>query len=75
MLKGNVFAGIGRDGTLDANAFQAGTSASDADDRILYDQANGNIFFDADGAGAGGAILFASVTAGTVLTAADFVIY
>ena len=66
---------IGPLGTLGANAFVLGTSAGDADDRILYDPATGEIFFDADGSGAAAAILFATVSAGTPLTHADFFIY
>jgi Ca2+-binding RTX toxin-like protein len=66
-----VFTGLGL-GALPAGAFVAGTTAQDANDRILYDQASGAIFYDADGNGSGGAILFATVQAGAVLTASDF---
>ena len=67
-----MFKQIGA-GRLAAGAFHVGTSAGNADDRIVYDQATGKIFYDADGSGAGAAILFATVTAGTTLTSADFV--
>ena len=67
-----VFAAIGADGTLDPTAFHAGSAAADADDRIVYDAATGNIFYDADGSGGGAQILFATVAAGTALTHADF---
>jgi hypothetical protein len=40
-------------------------------DRILYDKASGNIFYDADGGGGSAAVLFARVTAGTELTHLD----
>jgi Ca2+-binding RTX toxin-like protein len=73
-LDRDVFAGIS-DGRLAASAFNLGAQASDASDRILYDQASGKIFYDADGIGGLAAILFASVDAGTVLTNADFVGY
>ena len=46
------------DGTLAASAFCIGTAAKDADDRIIYDQTSGRIFYDADGSGATAAILF-----------------
>ena len=52
-----------------------GSSAGDADDRIVYDSGTGEIFYDADGSGAVAAILFATVTAGSPLTNADFFIY
>ena len=60
-------------GSLDPSAFSAGTEAADADDRIVYDKATGNLFYDADGSGAEAAILFATVAPGTALTSADFV--
>jgi len=60
-------------GMLKADAFTGGTAAADANDRIIHDSASGNIWYDADGTGAGEAILFATVTAGTMLTAADFI--
>lgn len=73
-LDRDVFTAVGG-GTLAASAFRAGASALDADDRILYDAATGNIAYDADGSGGGAAMLFATVAAGTVLTNADFVGY
>jgi len=69
-----VFVGIGATGTLAASAFRAGTAAGDSNDRIVYDTASGRLWFDADGSGAGAAVLFATLTAGTSLTAGDFVI-
>ena len=69
-----IFDGIADDGRLRAAAFSADLQA-DATDRILYDQASGEIFYDADGRGGANAILFARVDAGTTLTAADFVAF
>jgi Ca2+-binding RTX toxin-like protein len=74
-LMRSVFSKAGANGTLGAAAFHLGSAAADAGDRILYDSATGNIFYDADGTGAGTALLFATVDAGAVLTHADFVIY
>ena len=68
-----IFAGIGA-GSFNPNAFRLGATAQDADDRILYDQATGQLFYDADGNGAGAAVLFATLNAGTVLTANDFTV-
>ena len=68
----SVFAAIGF-GALDPSAFRAGTAAADGDDRIVYDAATGNLFYDSDGSGAAAATLFATVVPGTALTSADFV--
>jgi len=69
-----VFAGIGALGALGANAFHTGAAAADASDRIVYSAATGQLFFDADGNGAGSAILFATVGTGLALTASDFIV-
>ena len=61
-------------GQLNAAAFRVGTAATDASDRVIYDQANGDLFYDSDGTGAGAKILFAHVDAGTSLTVSDFFI-
>lgn len=71
-LDRNIFSGILSDGALAADAFRVGGSAADAEDRIIYRQSTGEIFYDADGTGAGAAVLFARVDAGTVLSAASF---
>ncbi|EIM29309.1 calcium-binding protein [Microvirga lotononidis] len=48
-LSQKIFIGLGL-GQLTANAFALGTEAHDQDDRIIYDQATGRLFFDVDGA-------------------------
>ncbi len=61
-------------GALAGSAFNVGTAATDADDRIIYDQATGQLWFDPDGNAAGAAILFATLTPGIVLNAGEFVV-
>ena len=73
-LDSDIFTQAGALGTLDANAFHAGLTAGDASDRIIYDATTGNIYYDADGTGAGAQVLFAHVTAGTALTNSDFIV-
>ena len=68
----NHFTGFGA--TVDGNEFQNGTVATGNQATILYDQATGRVFYDADGAGAGAAVLFAQLNPGTGLSAADFVL-
>jgi len=70
--RGAAFDGIADKGRLDESAFRLGTEALDADDRIIYDETTGNIFYDEDGVGGEGAQLFATVDPGTALAASDF---
>jgi serralysin len=72
-LDHNVFTGLGI-GDLNPGAFVTGTQAGDADDRIIYNQATGQLLFDADGAGGNAAVLFATLSGNPVLTASDFVV-
>jgi Ca2+-binding RTX toxin-like protein len=72
LLDNDVFIALPNTGVLSAAQFRLGTTAGDADDRILYDQASGKIFYDPDGSGAAVAVLFAQVGSGTLLTSADF---
>jgi Ca2+-binding RTX toxin-like protein len=73
VLDRTIFAGIAT-GNLAAAGFFAGAAAHDASDRIIYNSANGNIYYDADGNGGGAQVLFAHVVPGTALTYADFLI-
>ncbi len=72
-LSQSIFAALGLGG-IAAGQFVAGTAALDADDRILYDQASGTIWYDADGNGGGAAVAFAQLNAGTTLVASDFIV-
>ncbi|MGO4525678.1 hypothetical protein AB4097_12530 [Microvirga sp. 2MCAF35] len=49
-LSHKIFTGLGL-GQLSASAFALGTQAHDQDDRIIYDQATGRLFYDLDGTG------------------------
>jgi len=52
-----------------------GSTALQSDDRNLYDRASGHLFFDQDGSDAVySPIMFATVSAGLNLTAADFIV-
>ncbi|MEH7830372.1 beta strand repeat-containing protein [Gemmobacter denitrificans] len=63
-------------GALGADQFIANATgeADTADQRILYNSVNGRLYFDADGNGAGGRILFAQLDPGLALGSTDFTI-
>jgi Ca2+-binding RTX toxin-like protein len=69
-----VFTAIGAPGALAAGAFVTGTAAADANDRIIYNAASGQLYYDADGNGAGAAVLFATLQGNPVLAASDFMV-
>ncbi len=73
-LSHSVFTGIGR-GVLDADQFHAGTEAASASDRIVYDDATGRLYFDADGDGAAAMKLFATLNGAPDITAVDFIVF
>jgi Ca2+-binding RTX toxin-like protein len=72
-LSRTVFTGLAA-GSVPAGAFVLGSAAADGDDRLVYNQATGQLFYDADGNGSGAAVLFATLQPGTVLAASDFVV-
>jgi hypothetical protein len=61
-------------GPLAVSQFHKGTTAVDADDRIIYDTATGKLYYDADGSGLGEQVQFADLGAGTRLKASDFLV-
>ena len=75
-LENAVFTALGAAGALAAAAFKSNATglASDASDRIIYENDTGKLFYDADGTGAIAGVQFATLTAGLALTAADFLV-
>jgi len=73
-LSRSDFGGIGGEGTLSASAFHVGAAAADAGDRIIYNDANGDLIYDANGNAAGGATRFAALDPGLHLTHGDFLV-
>jgi Ca2+-binding RTX toxin-like protein len=67
-----IFTALGADGALATSAFGLGTAATTASQRILYNSATGDIFYDKDGTGSAAAVKFAHVVASTALTANSF---
>ena len=73
LLDRNAFAGLAP-GALNPNALVIGTQALDTNDRIIYNSATGQLFFDADGSGSGAAVQFATLAEAPAITAADFLV-
>ncbi|WP_427156883.1 hypothetical protein ACQFX9_15860 [Aliinostoc sp. HNIBRCY26] len=55
-------------GVLNASAFRLGTSATTASDRLIYDQATGNLFFDTDGLSGNTQVQIAQLTTKPLLS-------
>ena len=78
-LDGTAFTNAGFNGrfaTNDARFYAAAgaTGGHDADDRIVYNTTTGELFYDADGNGAGAAQLFATLQGAPALVARQIVI-
>ena len=59
---------------LSAAFFRAGTQALDANDYIVYNPANGALYYDSNGNAAGGAVQIATLTNKPVLAVSDFAV-
>jgi Ca2+-binding RTX toxin-like protein len=70
----SIFTTIGSKGKLKADAFRLGKSAADAEDRIIYNKAKGDLYFDPDGTGAEAQVRIASLSNKAALVLSDFLI-
>ncbi|MCU0533844.1 MAG: M10 family metallopeptidase C-terminal domain-containing protein [Hydrococcus sp. Prado102] len=69
------FGGGLRRGLLAPTQFRLGARAADANDRFIYNRANGALFFDGDGTGRGfSQIAIATLNPGVILTSADILV-
>jgi Ca2+-binding RTX toxin-like protein len=79
VLDAAFHSNIGASGNFTAGdaRFAAGagfTSGRDASDRVVYDTANGQLWYDADGSGAGAAHLIATLQGNPALAATDIAV-
>ncbi|HHP7229389.1 MAG TPA: CRTAC homolog protein [Xenococcaceae cyanobacterium] len=74
-FKGNNFGGGLVNGVLPSSQFVLGTSAVESNDRFVYDQSAGNLFFDVDGIGGNEQVLLATLSNQANLSANDIVIF
>ena len=72
-LNDTVFTKL-RSGKLSSESFVIGSKALDAQDRIIYNNKTGILFYDPDGSGSTGALQFARIDKNLKLTAADFLV-
>lgn len=73
VLDHTAFGYGGALGGLAAGDFVVGTKALDASDRVIFNSANGALYYDDDGSGAHAAILIAYVAADGLLSAGNFI--
>ena len=78
-LDGHAHRGIGGNGPFapgDERFYAAAgaTEGHDSTDRVVYDTSSGNLWFDADGDGAGAAQLIATLQPGAALAATDIMV-
>lgn len=72
VLDDDIFTKVGSVGDLTASAFYIGAKAHDTNDRIIYDQLTGKLWYDADGSNSGTAVQFALLDKALKMTMADF---
>jgi Ca2+-binding RTX toxin-like protein len=72
-LQSSIFTALSA-GTLTPAEFHVGAAATDGLQHIIYNSATGQIYYDADGTGAGAAVLFATLTSGLAMTAQQILI-
>lgn len=69
------FTGLGAAGTLSASRFHAGTEATTAQHRIIYDADTGSLYYDRDGTGASEQMLLATIAgAPDTISNTDFIV-
>ncbi|WP_162245024.1 calcium-binding protein [Rhizobium sp. Root1212] len=75
-LENAVFTVLTVLGTLAGSAFVKNTTgkAVDGNDRVIYETDTGNLFYDSNGSGSGGSVLFATLNKNLALTSNDFVV-
>jgi Ca2+-binding RTX toxin-like protein len=70
-LSGLIPNGLTPDAAITPEQFILGSAAADANDRFIYNQNTGALFFDEDGKGGAEQVQFATLTNKPLLTNAD----
>jgi Ca2+-binding RTX toxin-like protein len=75
VLSNSIFTTLGAVGSLNPDFFHIGTSAHDADDRIIFNASNGALYYDADGDGSTALqVQCATIAASSALASSDFIV-
>ncbi|MBM6584246.1 hypothetical protein ILT44_29040 [Microvirga sp. BT689] len=73
-LAASVFNRAGLKGSLKAKAFWSGSAAHDQDDRVIYNNETGYLYYDPDGTGGASQKMIAKLSKGLAVTHKDFFI-
>ncbi|MDP2904158.1 MAG: M10 family metallopeptidase [Methylovulum sp.] len=73
-LENAVFTSLASTGVLDAGQFTFGSSATDSNDFLVYNQSSGALYYDADGNGTIAGTQIAKLGINLALTNADFIV-
>ena len=73
-LENSIFTALGAPGALSLDMFAIGPAATESNDRIIYNDQSGALFYDADGLGGLSQIQFAALAPHLSLGQNDFVI-
>lgn len=71
-IENSVFTKFTATGVVSAGSFVAGTAAADSNDYLIYNSANGRLYYDADGSGSGLAQHVATIGGHLTLSASSF---
>jgi Ca2+-binding RTX toxin-like protein len=74
MLDDDVFSSSLGLGNIASSEFVIGAAALDANDRIIYNDVTGALYYDSDGNGGTAQVQFATLSAGLALTSTDFLV-
>jgi Ca2+-binding RTX toxin-like protein len=74
VLENAIFTAFATTGAIASGAFHIGTVANDTNDRLIYDNVTGGLFYDSNGSASGGSVQIADLSAGLALTYKDFLI-
>jgi Ca2+-binding RTX toxin-like protein len=73
-LARSIFTKAGSKGTLKEKAFWSGSAAHDADDRVIYNEKTGYLYYDSDGTGGASQKVVAKLSKNLEITHKDLFI-